>query len=357
MNLKSLFTASFLVISSLTSITHAETPAVGVMNFTFDATHRDRLVQSLVFYPASKGGYPEFLGDNAVFKGVRVQRDARPEQTSHPLVIVSHGSGGNAANLAWLAHALTEQGFVVVIPNHQGSTSADSTPETTIPAVWQRPADMSRLLDAIAASPSMGKLVDMSDVTALGFSLGGLTVLSLAGVQMEADKLAAFCDANPDNPMGCAWFAKGNALIPGNVDLHKIDKSRFNAAYPDTRIKRVIAIDPSFPVAFNQLSLKSAGVPVQFINLGNQDTIPEGVRADQVALAMPDARHVRVADANHFDFLAECKSFGWFYIWMEGDDPVCTKTSNNSRAELHDDITQKIMEFLNPSHKQDQASR
>ena len=230
MTFKSAITAGAAALAVLAASANAEEKRVGAMSFTFDAAHRDRLVQSIIFYPAEGGGYPEWLGDNAVFKGVRVQRDAKPVRRKHPLIVISHGSGGNASNLTWLAKRLAEHGFVVAIPNHQGSTSSDSTPQTTIPAVWERPADISKLLDAISASASVGALADISDVTALGFSLGGLTALSLAGAQVHAEGLARYCDDYPAS-MECLWFDKGNALIPGHVDLHAIDAGRFDGQY------------------------------------------------------------------------------------------------------------------------------
>jgi predicted dienelactone hydrolase len=236
---------------------------------------------------------------------------------------------------------------VVVIPNHQGSTSGDSTPETTIPAVWERPADIGKLLDAIAASPSMNGLVDLSDVTALGFSLGGVTVLTLAGAQFDAANLAAFCDSNPQE-IGCPWLAKGNALIPGHVDLHQIDATRFNASYLDSRIRRFVAVDPEFVPALNAGSLRRISSEVQIVNLGDFNALPTGVRADHVASAIANAKYDTISGANHFDFLGECHPLGWFYIWLEGDDPVCTEIGIRSRAEIHEEIARKILAFLKP---------
>jgi predicted dienelactone hydrolase len=345
MNIKSIFSASLLAIAACASSALAGDTAVGVMSFTFDAAHRDRLVQSMIFYPAEKGGLPEWTGDNAVFKGVRLQREAKPVRGAHPLIVISHGSGGNAAGLSWLAKRLAAEGYVVAIPNHQGSTSGDSTPETTIPAVWERPADLSRMIDAITASPSIGALFDKNDITAIGFSLGGVAALKLAGVTFNAGKLAEFCDAEPD-AIGCPWLAKGNALIPGHVDLYKIDAGKFNAASPDPRFGRIVAIDPGFAPAVNIESLTGVSAQVQIINLGEADAMPEGVDARHIASAIARGRHDLVTGASHFDFLPECKAFGWFLIWLEGDDPVCSQTGDRPRSDIHEEAARKILSFL-----------
>jgi predicted dienelactone hydrolase len=345
---KNLLSASLLTVALHVPLAHAEAARVGVMSFSFDAAHRDRLVQSLIFYPTEKGGMPEWTGDNAVFKGVRLQRDAKPERAAHPLLVISHGSGGNAAGMAWLAEKLASQGYVVAIPNHQGSTSADSTPETTIPAVWERPADLSRLVDAMIASPSVSVLFDQNNITAIGFSLGGVAALKLAGVTFDAEKLAEFCDAQPD-AIGCPWLAKGNALIPGHVDLHKVDAGKFNASSPDKRFKRIVVIDPGFAPAVGTESLTRVSTPVQVINLGDADAMPEGVDARHIASAIPNGGHELVAGASHFDFLPECKAFGWFLIWLEGDDPVCSQTGSRARSEIHEEAARRILLFLKVS--------
>jgi predicted dienelactone hydrolase len=318
---------------------------VGVMNFTFDAPHRDRLMQALVTYPAQSGGFPEVTGNNVVFKGVLMGRDAKPERRRHPLVILSHGSGGSAASLSWLSKALADAGYVVIAPNHQGSTSGDSTPETTIPATWLRKSDVTTLLDAVAESPSLSAIVDMDSITAIGFSLGGHTVLGLVGAELRAKALAENCDSDKAAP-GCVWLKQGNGAIKGQVDLHKIDAEKFNARYFEPRIKAVIAIDPAFVPAYDLESIKSIQVPVNFINLGNAAEVPAGINAEPLTKLMPDAHFSRVEGANHFSFLAECKWYGGLLIMWEGDDPVCRETGNRSRAEFHDEIAAKIVSSL-----------
>jgi predicted dienelactone hydrolase len=317
---------------------------VGIMNFTFNAPQRDRLVQALVWYPSTTSGRIEYVGDNAVFKGTVANRDAVPDGKKHPLIIFSHGSGGNAAGLGWIAGRLAAEGYVVIAANHQGSTSGDSTPETNV-KIWQPPQDMSAMLDAISASPALQRIVDTNTTTAIGFSMGGHTVLALAGVTAKVDAFAQFCDDHRDSP-NCIWFDRGNGLIKGHVDLHKLDPLQFEQNLSDKRVSRVIAIDPGVAPALNSESLTAISVPTLLVNLGQGEAIPLGVRADKIAQTIPNARYETIAGANHFSFLSECKALGWAYVMMEGDDPVCTE-SDRSRAEIHEEIAGKILAFLN----------
>ena len=318
---------------------------VGVMNFTFDAPQRHRLVQALVWYPSIRGGHIENIGDNAVFKGTVANRDAVPDGVKHPLIILSHGSGGNAAGLGWISERLAAEGYVVIAANHQGSTSGDSTPETNV-KIWEPPQDMSSTLDAISASPALQRIVDVNNTTAIGFSMGGHAVLALAGATAKVDAFAQFCDDHKDSP-NCIWFDRGNDLIKGHVDLHKLDPLQFEMNLSDKRIGRVIAIDPGVAQALNSKSLSAISVPTLLVNLGEGEAIQLGIRADQIAKSIPHARYETIVGANHFSFLAECKALGWAFVMMEGDDPVCTETSARSRAELHEEIAGKVLAFLN----------
>jgi predicted dienelactone hydrolase len=297
-----------------------------------------------VWYPSIKGGHIEYVGDNAVFKGTAANRDAVPDGVKHPLIIFAHGSGGNAAGLGWIAERLAAEGYVVIAANHQGSTSGDSTPETNV-KIWQPPQDMSAMVDAISTSPSLQRIVDANNITAIGFSMGGHAVLALAGGTAELGAFAKFCDDYKDSP-NCIWFDRGNGSIKGHVDLHKLDPLQFEMNVSDKRVGRVIAIDPGVAQALNFESLSTISVPTLLINLGEGEAIPLGVRANQIENAIPNARYKTIAGANHFSFLAECKALGWAYVMLEGDDPVCTESAR-SRVEIHDEIADKIVTFLN----------
>jgi predicted dienelactone hydrolase len=327
-----------------TTVSSTQAVEVGVMNFTFDAPHRERLMQALVWYPTDGGGFPEVTGDNPVFKGTKARRDAYPHAGKYPVVILSHGAGGNAANLGWISARLVEAGFVVVAPNHHGSTSADSRPETNVKA-WERPQDMTAMLNAMEQSSALQRVIDMGNVTAMGFSMGGYTALALGGAEVRIAKYAKYCD---DNPLAedCIWFERGNDLIPGHVDMHKVDSSMFDANYRDTRIKRIVAIDPGVANGFELSTLDDIALPTLFVNMGQGNDVPLGVRADKIAKALPRAKLEEIAGANHFTFLAECKLLGSLMIWLEGDDPVCREIGNRSRAEMHEEIADKIVAFL-----------
>jgi predicted dienelactone hydrolase len=343
-NMISAACAALILFATTAAGTISAEQRPGVINFTFDAPHRDRLVQAAIWYPAEGGGYRDWIGDNPVFRGVLGWRDAKPEVIKHPLIIISHGSGGNPANLSWIASRLASAGYIVALPIHQGTTSSDSTPEQTV-RIWERTADLTALLDELLARPSISKLVDEKDITAMGFSLGGLTALSTVGVRAQSAPLAAYCDLHTENP-SCIWLDRGTAGIKGHVNLHEIDAVRFQASATDERFTRFVVIDPAFTNTYDAQSLAAVTVPGLVVSMGEGNDVPEMVRADKLQQLMLRANFEPIPGANHFSFLAECKPLAFFYLWMEEEDPICTETGNQSRSALHEAIAQKILTFL-----------
>ena len=81
-----------------------------------------------VWYPTLDKRPSETVGDNIVFRGVNVQRDATPAPGAHPVLLLSHGFGGNWRNLNWLAYAMAEQGYIVAAVDHPGTTTRNKSP-------------------------------------------------------------------------------------------------------------------------------------------------------------------------------------------------------------------------------------
>ena len=68
------------------------------------------------------------VGDNKVFYGRPIQTGANLADGKFPLVVLSHGLGGNQYNISWLATALVTHGYIVAGVNHPGTTSGDFAP-------------------------------------------------------------------------------------------------------------------------------------------------------------------------------------------------------------------------------------
>lgn len=319
-------------------ITSAAQSAPGYQTSTLEVKHREQRLPIHIWYPAKTDGAPTMLGKNAVFTGIEVQRAALPKKDSHPLILLSHGSGGNAVNIGWIAARLAEEGAIVVSTNHPGTTSRDSHPRETI-KIWQRTADFSAILDHLQNEAPFGLSVDSSKIGAVGFSLGGHTVLSLAGARVKKQKFINYCNQYP-KLLDCAWYKAAG------VDLNDIDAERFGQSNLDPRIKAIVSIDPGLAQAFDVRGLHNITNPVLVINLGDADKVPTGINGRNIIKELPNAAYKTVKGATHFSFLGRCTPLGVEIIQSEGEEPICSEVSNRSRADIHLELGGIISEFF-----------
>ncbi|MGL5009641.1 MAG: alpha/beta hydrolase family protein, partial [Paracoccaceae bacterium] len=166
-----------LITFLLLTTTAIADPLPGFDHLAVDAPHRPRPLEASVWYPAASETYTVPIGANPAFIGTMVQVGPAVAAGPHPLVIISHGSGGNIENLGWLAEGLVARGAIVAGVNHPGATSGDSSPRQ-LPHIIDRTQDLSALIATLTADPAFGPAIDPAQVTALGFSLGGATVLA-----------------------------------------------------------------------------------------------------------------------------------------------------------------------------------
>jgi predicted dienelactone hydrolase len=109
--------------------------------------------------------------------------ERRPNQ---PWVLMMPGLGGNADQLGWLARALAQRGWPVVVVQHPGSDGLalraalnGQQPPPGAETLGIRLADV----EAVVAAQRLGRLpVNGAGLVLAGHSLGGLTALLAAGI-------------------------------------------------------------------------------------------------------------------------------------------------------------------------------
>ena len=124
---------------------------------------------------------------------VTVWSPRTPTGAAQPVVIFSHGFHGCSTQSRFLMEALAADGYLVFAPNHRDSTCGAARwrdrPEVPFgqPERWSdstyrdRQEDIGRLVDAIKRDARFDARVDWSRFALAGHSLGGYTVLGLAG--------------------------------------------------------------------------------------------------------------------------------------------------------------------------------
>lgn len=300
-----------------------------------DADHRARPVAASVWYPAAAATYRVPVGGGPIFEPVLAAMGPDLAEGAHPLVLLSHGSGGNADALGWLSSALVGRGAIVLAVNHPGSTSGDSSPRRSVDLAG-RAADLSAALDAVLSDPAFRDHVDPGRIGAVGFSLGGTTALGLAGLRFDGAAQDARCATAPE-AADCGVFLRGGVVFG--------DEPGFAADARDDRIARVVAIDPGFGGSVIEDSLGALSASVAFINLGEADRLPAvdvGPAGNGLAARLPGATHAVVAPASHFSFLAPCQAGAAEILEAEGEDPICTDPAGVDRRAVHAELVDLI---------------
>ncbi|MFL1501915.1 MULTISPECIES: alpha/beta fold hydrolase [unclassified Pseudomonas] len=321
----------------------AESP-VGFKTATLPDAQNHRPLELVVWYPATTTAKPELIADNTVFIGALGVPDAAPAAGEHPLVVLSHGHGGNWGKQVWLASALAHKGYIVAAVNHPGTTTKDRSPHAAA-QLWQRPADLSRAIDAVLAQPKQFGAVANHQIAAVGHSLGGWTVMEIAGARFDPDLFSKDCAKHPKLG-GCIGYQKMN---PAGTP---VGKAQLAADLRDKRVTAVVSLDLGLSRGFTSASLGVLPVPALVIAGGvpTEDMSPELESADMVKrLPKASTQYVEIGDATHFSFMSICKPGGMTLIEESspGDGMICRDGEGaRPRAVIQQQVVELITGFL-----------
>lgn len=304
-------------------------------------TDSDRPLKASVWYPSQTTFPTERIAENAAFLGTDVVRIGTPMTGQFPLVVISHGYRGNWRNQNWLATKLAQDGYVVASLDHPGTTSFDNSTQAST-QWWQRAGDLSRLLDWLLNESYLLPNIDANNVTAIGHSLGGWTVMLLAGAQFDRDQLKQECVLK-NNPRVCG-------LMP-ELGLDRAQTGEPTGNLKDARIKRVISLDLGLARSFSRQSLRVLTTPTLILAAGvDIGDLPQAEESGFLAQYIPsnNRQYIVYPDAAHFSFMQLCKPGAIEMIEEEepGDGIVCQDGNDRSRDELHQVMYQDIIRFI-----------
>lgn len=256
--------------------------------------------------------YPTAVADRALPMGpwVPVVAPGAPpsEAKLKGLILLSHGTGGTELNHHNLGTRLARDGYLVAAVRHAGDNWQDRSLVTSGRYFSERPRQLSRVLDALLASPQWGPRIPAERIGAVGHSAGGYSVLALAGAQAEPARAAQHCRTVQDDPGFCD-LAKGPSGSPAAATLPPPDAS---AAAPngepvsvaDGRIRAVVVLAP-MAVVLTPESLAAIRVPVRVLVAEKDAVLNTRYHGAYVVAHLPRARASTVAGAGHFAFMAQ----------------------------------------------------
>jgi predicted dienelactone hydrolase len=249
----------------------------------------DKPLALTIWYPtdAPERSTPLSLYSQSVAPG------GAPAGHGHPLVVISHGSGGSNADHFDTARALAAAAAVVAAPTHTGDTLGDRSRSLRL---TERPAELSRVIDYMTRDWRGHDAVDAGKVGAFGFSSGGFTVLGAIGGEPDMSQVARHCAQHPhfyDCNLG-----RQPGVGPSPVTLAPVAH--------DPRIKAAVVAAPVLGFAFAPSGLSKVRVPVQLWRAEWDTVLPQPYYAEAVHALLPKAEYHVVPAAEHFDFMAPC---------------------------------------------------
>jgi predicted dienelactone hydrolase len=243
----------------------------------------------------------------------------------HPLVVISHGTGGSNADHYDTARALAAAGFVVAAPTHTGDTQGDRSRSLRI---TERPAQLSRVIDYMTHDWRGHDGIDAGKVGAFGFSSGGFTVLGAIGGEPDLSSLARHCVEHP-HFFDCQLAGQIGAAPPA---------TRPPVAH-DPRIRAAVVAAPALGFAFAPSGLSKVTVPVQLWRAEWDTLLPQPYYAEVVHGLLPKAEYRVAPRAEHFDFMAPCTD-----ALTRAAPMICV--DNLDRAAFHKTFNAAVVDFF-----------
>lgn len=273
---------------------------------------RERTLKVTVWYPAQNGAKETPIAVPAadpLWQAGTAALDAAPaaRRGGYPLVLLSHGTGGAGVQLAWLATALAQRGFVAAAVNHPGNSYEDVTTLEGFILRWQRARDLSAVLDGLLADPGLGGLIDAKRVGAAGHSLGGFTVIELAGGRTDLEGFFRHCAAHRASCTPPPEYANLNQQVDSKARTDPAFRAALEHAgdsYRDARIRAGFAMAPALGPSVSPASLASIAIPIMVV-VGDADRVaPAEDNAGYYAKHIKGARlELLTGGTGHFVFL------------------------------------------------------
>lgn len=277
--------------------------------------------------------------------------DASPERGNGRLVVISHGSGGNAWVHSDLARELVKAGYVVALPHHRGDHAMDD--DHPGPESWKlRPAEVSRAIDAVAQDARFAPLLSVDKVGVFGQSAGGHTALTLAGGRWSPGLFLKHCRAHIGEDfnacVGTATELHGDfldglkKLVAVGVLRQRFDEDTL-VGYTDPRIAAAVAGVPA-AADFDPASLAQPKVPLGLVTAGRDPWLAPRFHSDRVlAACRPRCELIaHVAQGGHSILLGPMPPLG---VLGKVERHLLADPQGFDRSELPA-VNQKIVAFF-----------
>lgn len=308
-----------------------------------------------VWYPAGSAAdeRPQWLGNpQAPFARLgKAAPDAALAQSParFPLIVLSHGTGGSALMMAWLGTELAAHGYIAAAVNHPGNNALEAYTTEGFLLWWERAKDLSNVVDQMLADKTFGSQIDPKRIGAAGFSLGGYTMIEIAGGITQPSLYRDFCKSQqadglcvspPEFPGLVEKFEKIEELSANDPEM-QASLRRASDSFHDPRVRAVFAMAPALGVGFRPDSLDKISIPVAIVAGTADKNVPIASSAQVFAKHIPHAQLSLLPGVGHYTFLAACADQG-----KKSRPDLCVDDAGIDREAIHAKTVDLAVHFL-----------
>ncbi|MBK0378981.1 alpha/beta hydrolase family protein [Mucilaginibacter segetis] len=328
-----------LLILPFAGIAQTKTINIGEQTFHFNDTTRKRPLITEIWYPTTDERSPE-PKKNFPYIVAPTIWNAKLPVNKKPLIIISHGTGGSRMTLEWLADDLVKNGFIVAAVDHWGNTY-DNKIAIDFVTPWERAQDISFVLTQLLNKPETNACIDQNRIGAAGFSIGGYTVIALAGAKLNLQALDNFMQsAKGKQEMDIPEFPELANSINRDSVMASFTKS---PPLKDKRIKAVFAMCPAIGQGFpEKKQFKEVNVPLYIVDAESDKITPVETNAAHYHKMMLFSKlYVLPGKAGHYVFLNEATP-----MLKQSGEPIFNDDPTVDRHAVHTKVGSLAVKFF-----------
>lgn len=307
-----------------------------------------------VWYPSDPAAVeqPQTVGppESPLFKVGSAAPGAKPAPGKFPLIVLSHGTGGSAVMLGWLGTTLAAHGYIAAAVNHPGNNALEPYTPAGFSLWWERATDLTKVIDRMLSDPEFAARIDPQRIAAAGFSLGGYTMIEIAGGTTDRAAFSEFCKsaaadgickAPPEFPNLLEYFNRIDHTAKSDPEL-AASLRREQESHRDPRVRAVFAIAPALGPAFPPAGLGKIAIPVQIVAGTADDQVPVKSSARYFAAHIPGAKLTLLeGGVRHYEFLGTCTPAG-----RQALPQLCTDNPGVDRDAVHEKVAAMAVKFF-----------
>jgi predicted dienelactone hydrolase len=257
-----------------------------------------------------------------------------------PLIMFSHGAGGNGSLYAWFGEYLASRGYLVAMLYHFRANTYDSSALYVRNRIWQRPHDLSLDISYLLQDKVWGPRIDAGRIGVAGHSQGGFTSLWIGGAKV-----------NPDLFLKYQRIWKNNEMVPAYIrEQMKVDAEPAHDLRDD-RVRAAFAMAPGDIQGFgmDEAGLRQMAIPAYIIVGAGDTTTPSEGNAAFAAKYIPHAQlDVLPGPIGHEIFDNECDQIG-----RDNFPEACNHAPGVDRVKLHAHIGNAALRFFDSNLRTD----